>query len=189
MGGLIRPRGATATTAPIGSRAVERAVHRPTEEYSAMRLRVQFDRNHLDDAVERHSQDFLEICERQSEAQSYLDQSKDELARKDSEIARAFRVTATKAGEKCTDSIVDDHVRTHPEHIRMARDMVALRVQVDNWKNLRDAFEHRKRMLQEMVALYLSGYYSDNAGARNNLRDSGAAAARQAMTARRTGTA
>lgn len=157
--------------------------------YREMRERVAFDRNRLDDAVERHAQDFLEISERLTMAQSRLDEAKDELGRKDSEIAREYRKAATKAGDKCTDSMTDDHVRLHKEHIGLAAQLGELKKQADNWKNLQASFEHRKRMLQEMVALYLSGYYADNAGSRSQMRDASAATARAAMAERRRGAA
>ena len=165
------------------------ATDHPATIYLEMRDRVKFDRNRLDDAVERHAQDYLEISERLTTAQSQLDEAKDELGRKDSEIAREFRKASMKNGEKCTDSMTDDHVRLHKEHIALAAQLGELKRQADNWKNLQAAFEHRKRMLQEMVALYLSGYYADNAGSRNQMRDASAASARTAMAeARRRGT-
>lgn len=170
-------------------------IHRPTgsprpperpvlpAKYLEFRDRVRIDRNNIDAAVEEQSQLFLEVSEEQVLAASRLAEAKDKLARTDAQIARKLRLDADKSKERITDSMVTAAIALDVDHHRGAEIVSEAKREADLWMALRDAYDHRRSMLRELVNLYQSGFYGSvgAAGPRNAVREALATTARQAL--------
>lgn len=192
MAGLIRPRGTSAPQS-VEQRSVAAAqrardsANATTDDYRSMRTRVLIDKGQLDRCVEEQPQVFLEISERATDAVSVLDGHKMVIDRRKAELAREYRRTQAQAGEKHTDSMVTDYLLTHPEISRLNEQLAEFQKAVDNWENLKKSFEHRRSMLKELTALYVSGYWGDIGGAaKGQYRDAQAASARSLLAQART---
>jgi len=136
----------------------------PDADYTEFRQRILIEKNKLDSAAEEQARIFLEVCERHVHAVSVRDAAKDELGRSDAINARTERARLIAAGEKSTEAIINDFVLLHPEHERMVATISAATAAADRWYALRTAFDHRMRMIRELVSLYASGYWT-NSGA------------------------
>lgn len=142
------------------------------EEYMTFRSRIKINRDRLDDAIQEQAEVYLEVCERSAVAASIRDKARDDLARKDADLARTIRRDQTNAkGGSPKDSIVNDEVMLHPEHQAVSDAVDAAKKIADQWGALVKAFEQRMRMLRELVSLYNSGYWTTQ-GAGAGARDS-----------------
>lgn len=147
------------------------------------RAELRLDRNALESAAEDQPHLFLEVAEQHVQAASRCDAARDELTRTDARLGRAVRAEMEAKGMKPTEGRVADEVLGHQDHLDAAARLATARVEVDNWAALRVAFDHRLRMIRELVALYGAGYYTaGGAGAaRSSTRDTHAAAGREAL--------
>lgn len=159
----------------------------PLDLYQQLRNRIRIDRDRLDIAVEEQAQVFLEVAEQHVHAASARDEAKDRLARLDAGLAQEAREELAKAGQRPTEALVTDAVILHPAHVKVAKEVSQLKSEADRWWVLREAFDHRLRMIRELVGLYASEYYG-SAGAvspRSAVRDSLAARAKEMQHERR----
>ena len=182
MTGLVRKRCSdAAAVAPAPSSAGNGSA---LEHY---RERLKLDRHALDFAAESQPELFLAVAEQHVLALSRLDAAKDELTRLDARLARDVRKRIEAEGGKTTEGRIADEVLTQQEHIDHATTMSAAKIEADNWSALRTAYDHRLRMIRELVSMYSAGYYTATgaAGARTEGRNAGAAAGREALAAAR----
>lgn len=151
------------------------------------RLLVRLDRHSLDLAAEEQPQLYLDVAEQRVVARSRADAAKDELLRTDARLGREVRAKMEAEGTKPTEGKVADVVLGNQGHLAAAEKVAEARRESDEWDALVAAFEHRKSMIRELATLYASGYYTAGAaaGARSQVRDTAAVAAREALTKHR----
>lgn len=129
------------------------------DEYKEFCKRITLDEHSIVTNIQDQAQVFLEVCERHTKALSRRDEARDLLARKDASVAHSFRISQEKIGARVTESIISDYVTLHPEHISFADDYNAKKFIADNWGNLREAFDHRVRMIRELVSVMNTTYH------------------------------
>lgn len=134
-------------------------------DYESFSRRIKIDREALDDAVQEQAEIFLRVCEFHVIATSQRDRMKADLDREDALIANKFRMTQMNSEVRVTDSMIKEHVATHPEHLRRVRELSEADSASDRWWILRSSFDMRAKMLRELVSLYTSGYYGANTAA------------------------
>lgn len=181
MGNLIK-RGAAAPAA--GNIVWAKGSHlNPSASLARYRAAVALDRHALDIAAEEQPQLYLEIAEERVHARSRHDAAKDNLTRTDARLGRETRAKMEKESIKPTEGRIADVVLGHEEHLAAADAAAKAKEEADEWDALVSAFEHRKSMIRELATLYASGYYTAGAAdkARGQVRDTGAAAGREAL--------
>jgi hypothetical protein len=72
-----------------------------------------------------------------------------------------LRQEATDKGERITDKAVDSLINASDEYIEAKRFFLEKRKDASLADNERTAYEQRKSMLEYLIKLYLSDYYSD----------------------------
>lgn len=187
MRGLIKPRGVTAVITPTETAKSIKAIlpppPDPLQDYEDFVKRIQLDRDALDIAAEEQAQVFQEVGERHVKTVSLRDEARDALARMDSALARDHRARLEREQKKATEGIVNDYVLLDSRHQEMTEELGRLKRAADLWGTLREAFEHRRRMISELVGLYASNYYAGagTARPRNAVRDALAERGRAAL--------
>lgn len=153
----------------------------PMAEYEAFRERVKIDRDQLDQSVLEQAQIFSEIGERHVRVCSLRDRAKEDLAMKDSELAREIRARLVKGGQKFTEGQINDEVILHPDRASLNDIYTGYKKAADLWGILRESFEQRMRMLRELVSLHATGYYNSSAMGhpRNQVSEAMAKSARE----------
>lgn len=131
-----------------------------SEEASAFtryRGLIALDRNDLDTAAEQQAQLYMEVSDHHVDAVSARDKAKSDLALVDAELALAVRRSQEK---KMSEGAVYDEVIIHPKHRAAAADYEAKRHTAEKWGALRDDFEMRSKMIQQLTQQFSTGYFS-----------------------------
>ena len=151
--------------------------------YQAYKAKLQIDQSKLDTCIQQQATTYLAVQEEYTLAVSRRDEARDQLSRRDAELARDIRIDLTKRGEKTTEAIVNDCVMLSPAHIKASDHLAACKRSSDRWGALVGAFEQRLRMLRELVALYSAGYWSAQSidGSAAAVRDGLAASAKEKL--------
>ena len=101
------------------------------------------------------AKDLAELRFRLDQAESALEVAKAECARQIRNTPSAFGIP------KSTEPAVKEAVILHPQYQKATRKVNRLKYEVAMQKADVDAYEHRKKALEKMVDLYLSGYWSE----------------------------
>lgn len=159
----------------------------PQTDYERYREKIRIDRDQLDMSVEEQAGIYLSVSEQYVKAVSERDALRDQLARKDAEIAGAVRQKAEQNKSRATEAMINDAVMLHNDHIQLSERLSLAKKEVDLWMSLRDAFDQRMRMLRELVTLYTTGYFSvaGTGKPRNTVHDALADSARQRLSEQR----
>lgn len=156
-------------------------------KYDEFRLLIRIDPDRLDIGVMDQAQIYMEVGEQYTSCCSLRDGARDQLAKKDSELARECRLAAETRNIKVTVDQVNDAVLLHPDRTAIKNDYEQLKALADKWGNLKAAFEQRMRMLREMVVLYSANYFTSSTQASTGgaVRDALANKARDEMDRQR----
>lgn len=122
---------------------------------TALRKRISFDRDALDDAIEEQAGLFLECADEFAMAVSRRDEAKSNM---DQEFARACD-RARKKAEKTTEAGIKEAAQLDKKYIDAENGYRDAKLEADMAGSLRESFEMRGKMLREMAQLYIAGYY------------------------------
>lgn len=101
-------------------------------------------------------------------ALSRRDEAKEDLADMDAELSAHFRVTLFNDGKRPTNDAVSEAVQQHKDHARHFGAYNDATLHAALLGSLKSSVEQRSYMLKEMVALYVTGYFANQALDRNN---------------------
>ena len=121
---------------------------------------IKINRFALDTEWEQHPSKFLEWAEKSVEAQFEKDKTKDQLDLVRAQIDLEIR-NGLGEGKKATESAISNLVILDPRYQEASK---KYREAVNDAKILdvaKDAFEHKKKALEKMTDLWISGYWSD----------------------------
>ena len=155
-------------------------------EENALRRKIAFDRDALDDAIEEQAGLFLQCADAVAMAISRRDEAKSAM---DLEFAKACDRARTGAIEKKTESGIKEAAQLDKKHMAAEAAHRDAKLEADLASSLRESFEMRGKMLREMAQLYIAGYYQA-AGVggriRREINDDAAASARKTLNRSRT---
>lgn len=156
----------------------------PREEFAGLREKIKIDRNTLDEDVIQQPILYQEVSELYVMAMSERDSAKDALAKTDAEIAHELRAKWAANGEKGTEAKLEEEILLAPKHIVAHAYWSTLVRRASYLGAMKESFDQRGKMLRELAALYIAGYY-DKASAGAGQRDgliAKATIAKEAMT-------
>ena len=115
----------------------------------------------LDDDCIRQPQLFQEAADEATEAAEQRDLAKLDMETTLAELDLGFRKSALERGDKVTDKTVESLVNNDERYIKVKEDYIHSRMLASLADNKKTAYEQRKSMLEYVIRLYLSEYYSD----------------------------
>ena len=122
---------------------------------------LKIDRYNLDTEWETHANKFVEWAEKEVEAQFEKDKAKERLAITKSDIDMELREYAEKKSIKLTEAAILNSITGDPRYTKASSEYL-IAVRNSNMLGVaRDAFEHKKKALERMTDLWISGYWSD----------------------------
>lgn len=155
--------------------------------YEEHRAKLTIDRHGLDDEWVEQPGIVQAIGERLAIEISRRDEAKDQLADIIAEVDGEVRLAHDsddeddKKKKKPTETAIknevaqDKHVKAAKQHLR------TLELNVGRLGALKDSFHQRRYALQDLVSLYLGGYYTSNSGAAKSARENTHESSRKAM--------
>lgn len=120
---------------------------------------IKIDRFSLDTEWEQHPSKFMEWAEKSVEAQFERDKAKEQLDLIKAQIDLEIRERVTE--KKLTEAAISNMVLINPKYQEASS---KFREAVNDAKILdvaKDAFEHKKKALEKITDLWISGYWSD----------------------------
>lgn len=118
-------------------------------------------KNNLDEACQTQADIFYEVAEEVAFANSHRDYMKEQLVKRDAELAVDIRKKSEQSGEKLTETKLQQMLQTHPEHLKTFDEWLEAKLNAERWSALKDSFLQRASMIKELCALFISGYYAD----------------------------
>lgn len=125
--------------------------------FESYREQLQLDRNDLDRAAEDQAHLFMEVSNNHVAAVSERDAAKSALALVDAGLAIEVR---RKSATKLSEGAVYDQVITLAKHQQAAADYDQKSRLAAEWGTMRDAFEMRSKMIQQLTQQFATGYFS-----------------------------
>lgn len=142
----------------------------PREEFEEFRSALTIDRNTLDDDMLRQPILYHEVAEAHALAVSAKEAAKEELASIDANLALSQRTRWETDGKKFNETMIGDAVQANPDHLQAYRTYARYSARVSYLAALKESFEQRGRMLHELGALFIAGYFdrvTSTAGSRD----------------------
>lgn len=155
------------------------------EFYVAHRERLQIDKHALDDMWLQQPGIIQEIGERLALEISRRDEAKDELADTMAEIDGEVRELHADDDKKPTETAIKNEVAQDSKVQKAKRRLRALELNVSRLQMLRESFTQRRYALQDLVTLYVAGYYTSNSGAAKGAREATHEGTRKALNVER----
>lgn len=115
----------------------------------------------------RHSAMYMKYAEMCALAEKNKNQAKDQFEVTKAECDRDIRALKTEAGERVTETIISVAVVLHPEYQKSSTAYNLAVYEYNILSFVMKALEHRKKALENLVQLYLSGYFSGPKEPRN----------------------
>jgi hypothetical protein len=125
-----------------------------TELKSALRI----DRLSLDREIEVQPTLFLQAAELAAIARSKLDHMKSELDVLEAELDKELRLSPEI---RSTEKAISMELQRHPQRVAAMEAYLGQKYKMEVREQLRDAYRQRGYMLRDLVALHISGYWSD----------------------------
>lgn len=120
---------------------------------------LRIDRNDLDGELIRQSQVFYDISEETVQAIAARDKAKDELDTVCSKISIQIR-TNPPAGIKITEDTIASLVTTDSNVVKAKANYLSAKEEADRLINLQAAYQMRGKMLHDLTALFIAGYFT-----------------------------
>jgi len=121
---------------------------------------ISLNRFQLDVEAQQQSHYYYEVGEELAGAKSLRDRATNKLKTRKAEIEIDLRVNPPKE-PKITEAVVAAFLAKDPELIELETNLVDLSKGVAHLEGLLRSLDHKKSMLDNLVRLYLSGYYAD----------------------------
>lgn len=121
---------------------------------------ISLNRFELEMEAERQSHLYYEAGEELAEAKALRDQAANRLKIRKAEIEIDIRRNPPES-PKITESVVAALLARDPELKELEEDLTILSKSVAHLEGLMRALDHKKSMLDNLVRLYLAGYYAD----------------------------
>lgn len=162
----------------------EKQFDKQVEEFKSA---LHIDRNALDEAVIHHPSIYMQVQEAYTQAASVRDAAKTSMEETYANCALKARKNAAKADGKWTESHIKDEVAVDDDYLQAIADVHDSEKRYRLLGALVSAFDQRGRMLKELIALYIAGYFtlSGSRQAQNGVATVDAEMARKAMSAGR----
>jgi len=134
------------------------------------RLWLQIDEHNLDEMLVKQPSLYHEICDRHARAVSRRDKLKEGLKVVGAELNLSVKEEADKKRKKMTEHTASAAVLSKKEHKDATKAFRKACLRVDRLQALRDAFQQRAFVLRDLVALFLSTYYSEHSVDGNSVK-------------------
>jgi hypothetical protein len=121
----------------------------------------QIDKFALDEDCIRQPQLFQEAADEATNAAEQRDLAKLDMETTLAELDLTFRREASGKGERLTDKAIESLVNNDERYIKSKEDFIHTKMLASLADNKKTAYEQRKSMLEYIIRLYLSEYYSD----------------------------
>lgn len=119
------------------------------------------DKYDLDVNAEGHAHVVEKWLELLTQAQAELKKAKEVLENKESHLfLKAKTGEVDKLGSKPTDSLAKAWLKTQPEYRKLQRRKRKAENSVSYLQNAKTVLEHRKAMIKEEVAMWITGYFA-----------------------------
>ena len=122
---------------------------------------LQVDKNRLDEELLGQAQRMFYYNSQHAQAMHDRDRAKQALDVARANTDAAVRESLTASGAKFTEAVVDGQVRTNPYYIRAQDAYLKSEYEVNLLMGAVMAMNARRSMLESLVRLYLSGYWSE----------------------------
>lgn len=154
----------------------------PTREVDLLRVGLKIDKEALDDEIINQPTLFVQAADLSALAFSRRDEAKAALDQTYAIVCDSIRTEAAKRGEKLTEARVKELGEQDQDYINATNEYLALKRKADEAYNMREGYDQRARMLKELVALHLAGYWSSSSasGSKHKIDDAAAARGRRA---------
>jgi len=113
------------------------------------------DETFLPDELKLQPQLYAKYAQKAAETRRALLLKEIELDEKEALVAKDYR--EANAHNKVTENMVREHVRTHPEILKLKREVAELKAEYDLAVGLRTAFGQRATMLELLTRMNLGG--------------------------------
>lgn len=149
--------------------------------YTRHREMLTIDKNGLDDEWISQPGIVQAIGERLALEISRRDEAKDELADVMSEVDGEVRLAHAEDEKKPTETAIKNEVAQDKFVKKAKATLRTLELNVGRLGALKDSFHQRRYALQDLVSLYLGGYYTSNSGAAKSARENTHESSRKSM--------
>ncbi len=123
---------------------------------------LEIDKYALDAECMDQPRRFIHWAELLAEATAMKDRSDQALEVTKAQVEQEVRINPEAFGiDKVTEAAIKSHTTTHPKVIKAYEEWVQAKYQVNILFAAKEALEQRKSMLENLVKLFLSGYWSD----------------------------
>jgi hypothetical protein len=153
--------------------------------YDEHRDKLQIDKHALDDMWLEQPGIIQAIGERLALEISRRDEAKDDLADITSELDGIVRESHVEDEKKPTETAIKNEIAQDPKVKKAKKRFRTLELNVSRLQMLRESFTQRRYALQDLVTLYVAGYYTSNSGAAKGAREATHETSRKAMQAAR----
>ena len=122
---------------------------------------LEIDEMRLDQEWKDHSDRFAYFGQKQAESRSEWEQAKAKLEVVKAELDLAIRKNPENYGlPKVTESVIASAIVTQPSYQETQQAVIEAKHAMDVYAVAVEAFEHRKKSLENLVSLHLSNYYA-----------------------------
>jgi len=124
---------------------------------------IEIDRDMLEEECEEHASRYVYWSNRYVEVVVVRDQLKRECEQVKARLSLEVRRNPKLLGDdvKITNDSVGEYVITHEEYVAIESKYLEAKKDAMLLSGIKDAFEHRRGNLQDLVKLWLNSYYSE----------------------------
>lgn len=119
------------------------------------------DKYNLDTACMEQVQLFQDAADRASDLAELRDLAKITMETIYAELDGKIRKEGVEKGEKITDKSIEAIINRNPDYIEAKKSYIEARTKASKANNEKSGYKERKSLLEYMIRLYLSSYYSD----------------------------
>jgi len=123
---------------------------------------LEIDRYSLDKEWEKQSVLYMDWAERAAEKQLFRDQMKFNLEYVKANLDYQIRSNPEKYGLiKITETSIQSAIISQPEYISARKKLIEAEYDLSLIQSIKEALHHKKKALENLTQLWLSGYYSE----------------------------
>jgi len=120
---------------------------------------LEIDRYYLDEICDTHSNKFMQWAEAHADALLERDITKEKLDLRYAELDDYARKNKDEIGVS-TEPSIKSWIQRHPDYQALSERFLQATHKVNVLKGARDAFDHRKSMIESNVKLYVAGFWA-----------------------------
>lgn len=129
------------------------------KKFEELKAALRIDKMNLDEEAINQPMLYMEVSEMYVQRAADRDALKENLAVVDAALDKELRVKMTKDLEKFTEAMVKAAIQGHKKHVAAFEAYSDAKEQSDFLAALKESFQQRKSMLQELVSLHISNYF------------------------------